>query len=173
MVRSASWAAPCMNSCASDPPWMRTPRFTWSRKFCSSMVGSCRSVVWTPTTRCGCVPPPRAREDGPMSRIQRFDHVGITVADLDAAAAFFVGLGFEAEGRMPMQGEFVDTVIGIQDSRSEIVMLRPPDGGTGLELSSFVHPEHKPGSPAAMSNELGIRNVAFEVDNLDAIIDRL
>jgi catechol 2,3-dioxygenase-like lactoylglutathione lyase family enzyme len=108
-----------------------------------------------------------------MSRIQRFDHVGITVADLDAAAAFFVGLGFEVEGRMPMQGEFVDTVIGIQDSRSEIVMLRPPDGGTGLELSSFVHPEHKPGSPAAMSNELGIRNVAFEVDNLDAIIDRL
>ena len=72
-----------------------------------------------------------------------------------------------------MEGEFVDTVIGIPDSRSEIVMLRSPEGGTGLELSSFVHPEHKPGSPAAMSNELGLRNVAFEVNNLDAVIDRL
>ena len=108
-----------------------------------------------------------------MSRIRRFDHVGITVADLDRAAAFFVGLGFEVEGRMFMEGEFVDTVIGIPDSRSEIIMLRPPDGGTGLELSSFIHPQHKPGSPAAMSNELGLRNVMFEVENLRAVIDRL
>ena len=108
-----------------------------------------------------------------MSRIRRFDHVGITVADLDRATAFFVGLGFEVEGRMFMEGEFVDTVIGIPDSRSEIVMLRPPDGGTGLELSSFIRPNHEPGSPAAMSNELGLRNVMFEVQDLQAVIDRL
>ena len=108
-----------------------------------------------------------------MSYIRRFDHVGITVADLDNATAFFVGLGLEVEGRMFMEGEFVDTVIGIPDSRSEIVMLRPPDGGTGLELSSFVRPDHHPGSPAAMSNELGLRNVAFEVDDLQAAVDAL
>ncbi len=108
-----------------------------------------------------------------MSRIKRFDHVGITVADLDSVAAFFVGLGFETEGRMVMEGEFVDTVIGIPNSRSEIVTLRPPDGGTRLELSSFSHPNHEPGSPDAMSTELGLRNVAFEVDDLDAILDRL
>jgi catechol 2,3-dioxygenase-like lactoylglutathione lyase family enzyme len=108
-----------------------------------------------------------------MSSIRRFDHVGITVADLDAAIAFFVGLGLELEGRMFMEGEFVDTVIGIPDSRSEIAMLRAPDGGTGLELSSFVRPDHKAGSPGAMSNELGLRNVAFEVDDLQAVVDRL
>jgi hypothetical protein len=44
--------------------------------------------------------------------------------------------------------------------------LRPPDGGTRLELSRFVRPDHEPGSPAAMSNELGLRNLAFEVDDL-------
>jgi len=108
-----------------------------------------------------------------MSPIRRFDHVGITVADLDAAAAFFVGLGFEIEGRMVMEGEFVDTVTGIPDSKSEILMLRPPGGGTGLELSSFIQPGHEPGSPGAMSTELGLRNVMFEVDDLDAIVDRL
>ena len=108
-----------------------------------------------------------------MSRIRRFDHVGITVAHLDTATAFFVGLGFEIEGRMVMEGEFVDTVIGIPNSRSEIVMLRPPGGGTGLELSSFTRPDHEPGSPEAMSNELGLRNVSFEVDDLDAILERL
>jgi catechol 2,3-dioxygenase-like lactoylglutathione lyase family enzyme len=109
-----------------------------------------------------------------MSRIPRFDHVGITVADLDTVTAFFAGLGLEVEGtRMFVQGEFLDTVIGIPDSRTEIVMLRPPDGSTRLELSSFVRPDHEPGSPAAMANELGLRNVAFEVDDLQTAIDRL
>ena len=108
-----------------------------------------------------------------MSQVRRFDHVGITVADLAAATAFFVELGLEIEGSMLMEGEFVDTVIGIPDSRSEIVMLRPPGGGTGLELSSFVQPDHEPGSPASMANELGIRNVSFEVDDLQAAVDRL
>ena len=108
-----------------------------------------------------------------MSPIRRFDHVGITVADLNAVTAFFVGLGFEFEGRMSMEGEFVDIVIGIPNSRSEIVTLRPPGGGTGLDLSSFIRPKHQPGSPDAMSNELGLRNVMFEVDDLQAILDRL
>jgi catechol 2,3-dioxygenase-like lactoylglutathione lyase family enzyme len=108
-----------------------------------------------------------------MAQVKRFDHVGITVADLDAVTAFFVGLCLTVEGRMLMEGEFVDTVIGIPHSRSEIVMLRPPDGGTALELSSFVTPDHEPGSPAAMANELGLRNVAFEVDDLQAVVDEL
>src|SRR3954447_11967132 len=99
----------------------------------------------------------------PMPHIRRFDHVGITVADLDTATAFFVGLGLEVEGRMLMEGAFVGTAIGIPDSPSEIARLRPPGGGTGLDPSSFAVPEQDPGSPAAMSNELGLRNVAFEV----------
>jgi catechol 2,3-dioxygenase-like lactoylglutathione lyase family enzyme len=87
--------------------------------------------------------------------------------------AFFVGLGFETEGRTVPEGEFLDTVIGIPDSRTEIVMLRPPGGGTGLELSSFIRPDHETGSPDPMANELGLRNVTFEVDDLQAILDRL
>lgn len=108
-----------------------------------------------------------------MSHVRRFDHVGITVANLDTVTAFFVGLGLEVDGRTFVEGEFLDTVIGIPDSRTEIVMLRPPGGGSGLELSSFVRPEHEPGSPGAMANVLGLRNVAFEVDDLGAVIDRL
>jgi catechol 2,3-dioxygenase-like lactoylglutathione lyase family enzyme len=109
-----------------------------------------------------------------MPHIRRFDHVGITVVDLDTVTAFFVGLGFEVEGtRMFVEGEFLDTVIGIPGSRTEIVMLRPPDGGTRLELSSFVRPAHQSGPSAAMANELGLRNVAFEVDDLSATVDGL
>lgn len=108
-----------------------------------------------------------------MARIRSFDHVGITVADLDTATDFFVGLGLEVEGSASMEGEFVDTVIGIPGSRSRIVMLRLPGGGTTLELSTFDHPEHQPGSPDAMSTEVGLRNICFEVEDLPAILERL
>ena len=109
-----------------------------------------------------------------MSPIRRFDHVGITVADLEEVTAFFLALGLVADGPpMVVEGEFLDTVIGIPGSRTEIVMLRSPDGGTQVELSSFVHPDARPGQPTAMANELGLRNVAFEVDDLQAEVDRL
>ena len=108
-----------------------------------------------------------------MSGIKYFDHVGITVDDLDSATAFFVGLGLEVEGRQFVEGEFLDTVCGIPNSRTEVVMLRPPGGGVGLELASFLRPDHEPGSPLAMANELGLRNVCFEVDDLPAIVDGL
>lgn len=108
-----------------------------------------------------------------MAAIKRFDHIGITVADLDAATEFFVGLGLEVEGRTFVEGEFLDTVCGIPGSRTEIVMLKPPDDGTRLELSSFVRPDHQPGSPDAMANELGLRNVSFEVEDLPATVERL
>jgi catechol 2,3-dioxygenase-like lactoylglutathione lyase family enzyme len=106
-----------------------------------------------------------------MSFAPRFDHVGITVADLDRAADFFVALGLEVEGRMFLEGEFLDTVCGIPNSRTEIVMLKPPGDGARLELARFVRPEAVPGSPDAMANELGLRNVAFEVDDLQAAVD--
>jgi catechol 2,3-dioxygenase-like lactoylglutathione lyase family enzyme len=108
-----------------------------------------------------------------MGKIRQFDHVGITVADLDAAIDFFLKLGLELEGRMPMEGEFLDTVCGIPDSRTEIAMLRPPGGGTALELCTFTQPEVISGTPNAMANEVGIRNVAFEVDDIRDLVDDL
>ncbi|KAA8877361.1 VOC family protein [Nocardia colli] len=106
-----------------------------------------------------------------MGFAERFDHIGITVADIDTATAFFVGLGLEADPKMTVEGEFLDTVIGMTGAVTEIVMLRLPGGGTTLELSSFVRPDHLPGSPAAPANELGLRNVAFVVKDLKAAVD--
>jgi len=106
-----------------------------------------------------------------MAHVRRFDHIGITVADLGSATAFFVGLGLEVEGTGSVKGEFVETVCGIPGAHCEIVMLRPPDGGSRLELARFITPDHVPGSPAAMANELGLRNVSFEVGDLDTAVD--
>lgn len=108
-----------------------------------------------------------------MTQIKSFDHVGITVDDLEAATAFFVGLGLEIEGRTFIEGEFIDTVCGIPGSRTEVVMLRPPGGGTAIELGKFLRPDSTPGSPDAMATERGIRNVCFEITGLRDTVERL
>lgn len=109
-----------------------------------------------------------------FARPPRFDHVGITVADLDRAIDFFRRLGLEElPGRMFVEGEFIDTVCGIPGSRSEIVMLRAPGSETTLEVCTFVRPEVDPGTPDAMANMVGLRNVAFEVEDIPALVERL
>jgi catechol 2,3-dioxygenase-like lactoylglutathione lyase family enzyme len=108
-----------------------------------------------------------------MSPLRRFDHVGITVQDLETAADFFIRLGFEVEGRTFLEGEFIDAVIGMPNSRTEIVSLRPPGGGTGFELARFIRPAAEAGSPTAMANQLGLRSISFEVEGLKAILDGL
>ena len=108
-----------------------------------------------------------------MTHIRRFDHVGITVADLDLVSVFFVELGFEVEGRTFLEGEFLDTVIGMPGSRTEMVMLRPPDDGTRLELTRFIQPQSQPGPLPAMATRLGLSNVSFEVEGLHGILGRL
>lgn len=101
-----------------------------------------------------------------------FDHVGITVADLDRAIAFFLALGLELEGRTFIEGEFIDTVIGIENSRTEIAMLRLASGGTSIELSSFTRPGAIKSDENAPANQLGLRSVAFEVENIEATISQ-
>ena len=109
-----------------------------------------------------------------MGLVRRFDHVGITVSDLAGSIAFFEALGLELDGpSASIEGDFLDTVIGMTDAATEIVMLRAPGGDTTVELSAFVRPGAEQGMPDAMANVLGLRSVAFEVDDLRTLVAQL
>ena len=73
--------------------------------------------------------------------IQRMDNVGIVVDDLDAAIAFFTELGMELEGRMPIEGSWAGNVVGLDDMRSEIAMMRIPGVPGRLELAKYRAPQ--------------------------------
>jgi catechol 2,3-dioxygenase-like lactoylglutathione lyase family enzyme len=104
----------------------------------------------------------------------RMDNVLIVVDDLEAMISFFVELGMELEGRMPVEGEWVDRVIGIEDSRAEIATLRTPDGHGRIELDKFHQPAAIASEPrVAPVNTLGIRRIMFAVDDIDATVARL
>jgi catechol 2,3-dioxygenase-like lactoylglutathione lyase family enzyme len=78
--------------------------------------------------------------------VRRLDHVVVVVEDLDAAIAFFTELGLEIEGRMPIQGAWVDRINAIDGLRVDIAMMRAPDGGK-LELTRFHSPPRSAASP--------------------------
>jgi catechol 2,3-dioxygenase-like lactoylglutathione lyase family enzyme len=60
--------------------------------------------------------------------IQRMEHVGIVVEDLDAATEFFVELGLELQGKGMVEDRWVDRVVGLDGVRVEFAMVQTPDG---------------------------------------------
>ena len=104
--------------------------------------------------------------------IRRLDNVLIVVEDLDTVMAFFVELGMELEGRGPVEGRWVEQVIGIDDVRQEVAMLRTPDGHGRVELAMFHTPQVIKAEPAP-ANTLGVRRIMFAVDDIDDTLVRL
>ncbi|WP_029251605.1 VOC family protein [Paraoerskovia marina] len=106
--------------------------------------------------------------------VERMDNVGIVVEDLDAAVEFFTVLGLQLEGRAEVEGDWVDRTVGLDGVRSEIAMMRTPDGHGRLELTRYAAPVAAPTDPAALPpNTLGLHRVMFTVDDVDATLDRL
>ena len=106
--------------------------------------------------------------------IQRMDNVLIVVDDLDVVISFFVELGMELEGKGPIEGRWVERVIGIDDVRQDVAMLRIPDGHGRIELARFHTPEAIGADPKdAPVNTLGIRRIMFAVDDIDDVVARL
>ena len=106
--------------------------------------------------------------------LQRMDNVLIVVEDLEAAKAFFAELGMDLEGEATNEGPSVDKVVGLNDVRCDIAMMRTPDGHGRIELAKFhtppavrAEPEHAP------ANALGIRRIMFAVEHIDDVVARL
>ncbi|GAA2454593.1 VOC family protein [Streptomyces mauvecolor] len=106
--------------------------------------------------------------------LQRMDNIGIVVEDLDAAVAFFTELGMEVEGRAQIEGLFADQAVGLDGVRSDIAMMRTPDGHGKLELAQYHTPAAiRDGSHNPPPNTLGLHRVMFAVDDIDDTIARL
>ncbi|MCO5985192.1 VOC family protein [Actinoallomurus spadix] len=102
------------------------------------------------------------------------DNVAIVVDDLDAAVAFFTELGMELENKAQIEGIWADQTVGLDGIRSEIAMMRIPDGHGKVELTKYHAPAAigaEPENPPP--NTLGLHRVMFAVDDIDDTIARL
>ncbi|NUM53732.1 MAG: VOC family protein [Candidatus Hydrogenedentes bacterium] len=106
--------------------------------------------------------------------IKRMDNVLVVVDDLEAVKSFFLELGLELEGETLVEGPSVDRLIGLQNVRATLAMMRTPDGHGRIELDKFHTPEAvRIGPENAPVNALGIRRIMFAVDGIDDVVARL
>ncbi|MDX6699079.1 MAG: hypothetical protein QOE65_2476 [Solirubrobacteraceae bacterium] len=106
--------------------------------------------------------------------LQRMDNVLIVVDDLEGAKAFFAELGMELEGETTVEGAWVGRVVGLDDVRADIAMMRTPDGHGRVELSKFHTPPAVRAEPeSAPANTLGLRRIMFAVNDIDDVVARL
>lgn len=104
----------------------------------------------------------------------RMENVLIVVDDLEAAKAFFIEIGLELEGETTVEGPSVDRLVGLQNVRATIALMRTPDGHGRIELDKFHTPEViRIGPENASVNTLGIRRIMFAVDDIDVVVARL
>jgi catechol 2,3-dioxygenase-like lactoylglutathione lyase family enzyme len=102
--------------------------------------------------------------------IKRMEHVGIVVEDLEAAVEFFTELGLELRGKGQVEGDWVGRIIGLEDVKAELAMLRAPEGGGEVEVVKFHSPPIQRGDADAPSNYAGLRHLSFLVEDIDAVV---
>ena len=71
--------------------------------------------------------------------LKRLDNVLIVVDDVEAVKSVLCRAGTQARGRVDSGGPQVGQLIGLEDVRATLAMMRTPDG-QGIELDKFHTP---------------------------------
>ena len=103
----------------------------------------------------------------------RLDHVNIVVRDLEQAEQFYGGvLGLRRGFERLLEGEWIERVTGLPGARAHCVFYEP-EGGGRVELLQYLSPQGEPLPPNRLPYTLGLRHVAFEVEDLDVLCAQL
>lgn len=105
--------------------------------------------------------------------VTSFVHVGLVVEDLDETIRFLSLLGFDCGKPGVISGEWIDQIVGLEDVTVEVVMARGPDGGDVFEVVRFRSPSASPEEPSPAPNRPGLRHIAFTVDDIRGVVDRV
>ncbi len=100
--------------------------------------------------------------------IKFVDHVNIVVSDLERSVFFYTQiLGLRETRRAHLEGEWIETIMGLKGVVADVVYVQPPGGGPRVELLHFRSPEGAVLPQAALPNTQGLRHLAFQVEDVD------
>jgi catechol 2,3-dioxygenase-like lactoylglutathione lyase family enzyme len=105
--------------------------------------------------------------------VTNFVHIGLVVEDLDETVRFLAALGFDCGKPGTFSGEWIDRIIGLENVTVEVVMARGPDGGDVFEVVRFHSPSAVAQEAAPAANRPGLRHIAFKVDDVRGVVDRV
>ncbi|HEX8463186.1 MAG TPA: VOC family protein [Abditibacterium sp.] len=103
----------------------------------------------------------------------KIDHLNLVVADLERSAGFYERVfGFRRGFSAILQGDWIETLTGLPNVRAQCLFLELPGSAMRLELLRYDAPPSQPSEQNGVQ-VIGIRHLAFEVEDLDEILELL
>ncbi len=102
--------------------------------------------------------------------IKAVDHINIVVSKLQRSVDFYTQLpGFTILREAHLEGEWIERIVGLKDVSADVVYIVAPDGEPRIELLSYTSPRGAALPLNALPNTIGLRHIAFRVDDIQAL----
>lgn len=104
----------------------------------------------------------------------RINHINIVTTNMDKSVAFYEGtLGLKRVWEGDLEGAWFDTLTALAGAKARCVFLQDADGGVRIELLQYAKPLGGMLPNNSLPNTQGIRHIAFEVPDIDAVFEKL
>ena len=105
--------------------------------------------------------------------LKKINHINVVVSDLDVTKAFFIQLGFEVGDQSELSGDWISSIVDLPNVRARYATLKLPGTETNLELIEYINPPSERDINMGKANQMGLRHIAFEVENIDETVQNL
>ncbi len=106
--------------------------------------------------------------------IRAVDHINIVVSDLERSVRFYTEvLNFEELRRGCLEGDWIEEIVGLKGVRADVAYIVAPAGEPRLELLCYESPSGESVASNSSANTIGLRHIAFQVEDIEASVRRL
>ena len=106
--------------------------------------------------------------------IQAIDHLNIVVTDLERSVKFYTEiLGFEKINTVHLEGEWIDSIVGLKGVNADVAFIVAPEGEPKVELLCYKSPKSDSIPANSLSNTIGLRHIALRVNDIWASYEKL
>ncbi len=102
------------------------------------------------------------------------DHINFVVSDLERSAKFYTKLlGFRESKRAHLEGDWIESIVGLKGVVADVAFIIAPAGEPRIELLCYKTPKGESIPANSLANTVGIRHIAFRVDDIHATASKL
>lgn len=102
------------------------------------------------------------------------DHINIVVSDLERSVKFYTELlGFIESKRAHLEGDWIESIVGLKGVVADVAFVVAPAGEPRIELLCYKTPRGEQVTANSLANTVGIRHIAFRVDDICSAAERL
>jgi catechol 2,3-dioxygenase-like lactoylglutathione lyase family enzyme len=105
--------------------------------------------------------------------IKGIDHINIVVSDLKRARNFFELFGFTSIDASELSGQWISTIVNLPGVAARYVRMELPGTALKVELIAYDHPVSEKNKDLGKANQIGLRHLAFEVQDIEDEMARL